>query len=663
MKVRLPRTTVVRSSLGLLVIVGAAISADASRHGFSPHQKEYYMDPEAVAFIRPGFNVSIVSAQLNETGKITVRYKIADAGGLPLDREGVFTLGPVTTTFICSYISKGGTQYTSYTTRIRTDPASGRTATQATGDTGGTYTKNGDGDYTYTFAFVASASADRNATHTIGVWATRNLSAFTLPNAFSDTAYTFVPDGSAVQTVRDLIKTASCNQCHNVLSAHGGARRSVEVCVLCHTPQTTDPVSNSTVDFPVMVHKIHMGSSLPSVKAGGTYKIGTTDFSDVAFPADVRNCTACHQQTTKAAQADHFATNPGRAACGSCHDDVNFATGVNHPLPVFSDAQCSTCHIPQGELDFDPSILGAHVIPNFSTSLPGVVFGLVKVDNGAAGQKPTVTFTLRDKSGAPITPSSLTRLSFILSGPTLDYAAYVSESALTASTGSGGTYQYTFTNIIPATATGSFTIGMEGYRAVTLLDGTTSATAARDIGVNKQITFPVDQSPTALRRVVVSVDKCNSCHFNLSAHGGNRNQTTQCVLCHNPNLTDSNKPAQGVNFTTMIHKIHRGSSLANGFQVGDTDFSGVGFPGDLRDCSACHVNSSEQLPLKGDRLPTQDPKAYIPVMGASTAACLSCHDTKSSASHALANTTTLGETCDTCHGTQGEFSVSRVHAR
>ena len=125
-----------------------------------------------------------------------------------------------------------------------------------------------------------------------------------------------------------------------------------------------------------------------------------TDYSTVVHPADVRRCEVCHQQDSGATQATAYLTRPTRVSCGSCHDDVNFATGVNHPAgPQVSDNQCATCHIPQGELDFDASIKGAHLVPEDSSSLKGLVLGITKVENGTAGRQPTVTFTVKDKSG------------------------------------------------------------------------------------------------------------------------------------------------------------------------------------------------------------------------------------------------------------------------
>ena len=85
MKARLPGLGLLRSRLGVPVVAGAAISADAPRRGFTPNQKEYDLDAQAAAFIRPGFNVSIVSDQLTTAGQISV-----------LHRDGVFTPGPVT---------------------------------------------------------------------------------------------------------------------------------------------------------------------------------------------------------------------------------------------------------------------------------------------------------------------------------------------------------------------------------------------------------------------------------------------------------------------------------------------------------------------------------------------------------------------------------------
>src|ERR1035441_6405144 len=99
---------------------------------------------------------------------------------------------------------------------------------------------------------------------------------------------------------------------------------------MCHQPQTNESTGGQTADMKVMAHKIHMGSQLPSVIAGGKYAIGTTDWSTVVLPSAPRRCANCHESTPGAAQANAWYTTPSRPARGTCHDDVNFATGANH---------------------------------------------------------------------------------------------------------------------------------------------------------------------------------------------------------------------------------------------------------------------------------------------------------------------------------------------
>jgi len=580
---------------------------------------------------------------------------------------------------IAAYIPKGQRHYTAYTTRVQTSPITGRSATQAGSDAGGTFEKVAEGEYLYTFGTRIPASADRTASHTIGAYATRDLREFDLDRQFADTTFNFVPDGSPVRDVRDVVKTASCNQCHNPISAHGGPRKSMELCVLCHQPQTTDPDTGNTVDMTVMTHRIHMGKDLPSVKAGKPYQIigfaqTVQDYSDIGFPADVRNCTVCHQQTTKAAQATNY-LNGNREACGSCHDNVNFVTGENHVnMPQVSDNQCSRCHVAEGELEFDASIKGAHTVPRFSRDLPGLVFDILKVDDFLPGKKPTLTFSLKTKSGDPLVASAVSRLGLVLAGSTFDYGRYFSEDGKLGKGDTSGVHTYTFNNAIPADAKGSFTIGMEGYNSATLMAGTTQQLTLRDAGLNVTKSFSIDGSPLAERRKVVTIEKCNSCHFSLSLHGDNRNKIEQCVLCHNANETDAARrpasagPAQSVDFALMIHRIHTGKEgegaiTIYGFGGTANDFSKVGYPGDRRDCTQCHVNGSQNLPLVGERLNVKTPNGLLKELGPATAACTSCHTSRDALSHALANTSAIGESCGACHGANSEFSVSKVHAR
>ncbi|MBI5281480.1 MAG: OmcA/MtrC family decaheme c-type cytochrome [Candidatus Solibacter usitatus] len=631
-------------ALGSLILVAAALSADKS----SPYQftdKAFYADQAQLNFVRPGLVVKITKAEIAADGTVTGWVTVTDPKGAGLDREGITSPGVITLSWLIGYIPADGTQYTSYITRVRTGAAG--TFTQATGENTGKWEKLAEGSYKYTFLNKVPAGHDKNATHTVGIYGNRNLDEFEYGRQYADNTLTFVPSGAAVTKVRDVIRTASCNKCHDSLGLHGGSRKSVDVCIICHQPQTTDSATGNTVDLKVMIHKIHFGRNLPSVKVGTPYKVASLDFSTVVFPSPIMACKACHEPRSAAGatQSDNWNLKPTRAACGACHDDVNFATGLNHVnLPQPSDNLCATCHIPQGEVDYDASIKGAHTVPIESSLLKGIVFTIDGVTGAAPGKSPTVAFTVKDKSGNPVDVATMNNMRVYMGGPTGDISGYVREDALKAVGPGDGRHYWTFAATIPATAKGSWQFGLEGYRTTIVLEGTTKQRTIRDYGINKMMYVSVDGTPVAPRRTVVASANCNKCHYQLAFHGGGRNTAEHCTFCHNPNLVAN---GESFHLPSMIHRFHEEAR----------------YPGILRDCNQCHVGNSQQPVSNPNLLPTNDPKApYTPVPPI-TNACLSCHNTPDVWSHAKANTTSLGESCTVCHGANAEFSVGRVHAQ
>ncbi len=692
-----------------LVAIVALNMASAPHKPYSIHEKAFFADDASVEFVRPGLNIKINSAAITSDGTITVLYTLTDPNGLPLDAAGVTTPGAVSLSYIAAVLPKDQEDYTAYTTRAATGTVIASTL-QPGADSGGVPTPVSSGQYQYVFHTKAPSGFDATATHTIGIYGSRDLTTFNLGTNYASASFNFVPNGAAVTKVHDIVAAASCNGCHDQLSAHGGSRRGMNMCVLCHTPQNLNPNTGATLDAKVFFHKIHMGSNLPSVKAGTPYvpvinRFGTFDYSTVAFPADPgdpRRCETCHSQTAGAAQATAYLKNPTAAACGSCHDDVNFATGKNHAGgPQFDDNRCSTCHIPQGEIDFDASIIGAHVAPTSSSLLSGLAVNITKIDKGTAGTAPVVSFTVQNKNGASVPLSSLGSISFTMAGPTGDYGytsfgtdvttpGYVTESAAKAACDGNGNCTYAFTHAVPAQASGTYAIGVEARRTEVVLAGTTSQQSIQYGAPNKVAYFSVDGSPVAARRTVVQISNCNQCHVSLQLHGTLRNNTEYCVLCHNPSTTDSPvrsqatvpadkaAPPQGVNFNLLVHRIHYGinmqaskrSYVVVGFGGSHNDFSGTLFPAlsptgaatDTRNCSLCHVNGSEQNLPTGLNAVT-DPQGPINPIQPVSSACSGCHVDLPAASHMLSNTTSLGEACTVCHSSDAAYAVDKVHAQ
>jgi OmcA/MtrC family decaheme c-type cytochrome len=305
-------------------------------------------------------NLEILAVTIPEgpNPRPVIRFRVTDAAGAPINfRPEVenWNLGVPTAAnrqfphtiarFTLAQLDQFG-NYTSYYTVNRnaaaytvpegqTAPPTQSPATQAT--TQPTTTTGwpvadlvdaGPGTYDLTLGPANVPNLDRTRTHTAAGWVVRTRTA--LDSDVDAASFNFVPSGGAAVERDEAVSDAACNRCHGVLQAHG-TRRDVQFCITCHSPQTTDPETSRTVDFQVMIHKIHQGGNLPSVQKGTNYFIvgnqqSVHDYSDVAFPwhDGVQHCTVCH---AGGEDSDNWRARPSITACTSCHDNVKFAAG------------------------------------------------------------------------------------------------------------------------------------------------------------------------------------------------------------------------------------------------------------------------------------------------------------------------------------------------
>jgi len=196
------------------------------------------------AALEPGFHLvgaglKLVIEGWQEPPAFAVDFSISDADGHPLDLAGQSSEGAVQPSFVLSRLEVDAAGeslgYEPYTLRQQTSPITDKSAWQGAADSAGTYEviDAAAGRYRYRFGTpITIAEADRTKTHTIGVYATRQYAGV---RYVDNEQYSFVPDGSSVQTTLDVVNDASCESCHTSVEAHGGARRGVATCVLCHT--------------------------------------------------------------------------------------------------------------------------------------------------------------------------------------------------------------------------------------------------------------------------------------------------------------------------------------------------------------------------------------------------------------------------------------------
>lgn len=398
-------------------------------------------------------------------------------------------------------------------------------------------------------------------------------------------------------------------------------------------------------------------------------------------------------------------------AAGAFAFTTPLATGKTYNVQVSQQpsAPAQTC-----TLSNNTGTIASANITNVNVVCSVLTLTIQSISSTAPAQTPSVTFQV-SANGVPvdILSTPLASLKATIAGPTTDYASYWqakiqgsgSTGTLTAVDAPNGIFSYTFAagDAIPAPATGSYAIGLEGY----VTDG--AYPGVQFSAVSPIHFFAVTDATPVARRAVVDDAKCNACHATITAHSGVNRGVQYCAFCHNPNKSNDTQVArfenaiivaQSMDMKVLIHKIHRGTALTQPYIVGGTpaptvanpsgtpiDFGSMtGFPvgSNLGACKTCHLPGTYDIPLAQGLLPStateftctellaNDPNNYCeaPTFTVSntflaqpiTAACTSCHDATYTAAHAATMTTsTLVESCPTCHAVGATNGINVYH--
>jgi OmcA/MtrC family decaheme c-type cytochrome len=567
-----------------------------------------------------------------------MRFSLADGTGRPVVGLPASAIG-----FMIAKLVPGAdgnaSVWQSYINRIETPGAGPWPGTedqvQATTENGadGMLVDNGDGSYEYTYATdvanVAGVPYDPTLTHRAS-FEIRGFVPVLNPN------YTFQPSTGATTGIfsRQIVADTSCNACHDQLALHGDGRFTVQTCVVCHNPGSTDAQSTNTVDLKQMIHKIHRGADLHVVQDGGEYAIwgfGNTkhDFSEVEWPQDIRNCRKCHDENNPATpDAANWFNVPTIEACGACHDDVNFETAENHPAGVsVTNSDCTICHGSDSPIRPDR----VHVILEREAA-KAFQYNIIDITDTAPGETPNVVFSVSDPTNGgalydiendePFVQGSDSTMNIDIAWTTLALNNLGSNSGSASGTpalpirinvlggGAMNNGDNTFTAVagsaIPAGTIGSGLVSIEGHPAADV-DSDGSYERLPVIGVTAS--YAITDATPQDRAKIVDIDRCNVCHERLSLHGNNRTGNIElCRSCHTPDTTDINRRVQygadssnspdgkdeeTVDFKPMIHAIHAGGDRTNPLVVygfsGPEDFSRIEFPGHLNNCENCHL--------------------------------------------------------------------------
>lgn len=331
------------------------------------------------------------------------------------------------------------------------------------------------------------------------------------------------------------------------------------------------------------------------------------------------------------------------------------------------------------------------LVPIQSVEKINVAFDSVTI--AAGGQAPEIVMRLTDDFGYGITGLPAASVGFTLAqltpgqdGGSSEWQSYVTRSsagianaqATTESAAAGaftpnedGTYTYVFAQNLPDYAGSPVFDANKIHRLGVEIRTNRDGFLPENIPANNAPYdfVPAGGVPSDLeQRLIVDNAACNACHDNLELHGEARFDVEYCVTCHNPYSVDgdtADEPWGGsVDMKVMIHKIHYGENLANGYRVvgyGDFehDYSEIKFPQDVRNCTTCHQESNTDVPQASNWRTVQN-----------RAACGTCHDDIDweGGSHPGGFVFTDDTACGACHddtapATEAKLRVSEAHAQ
>ncbi|MBI2918255.1 MAG: cytochrome c3 family protein [Chloroflexi bacterium] len=467
-------------------------------------------------------------------------------------------------------------------------------------------------------------------------------------------------------------------------------QNAVRNCKTCHNNDgysATLAADGKTRDVPSpivkKVHGVHMGEGLKNPlntdPKTGVFKL----YTEVVFPADVRNCTRCHVD-------DRWNTKPSRLACGTCHDDTWFGAEAAKPVGLVmheggemkDDSECTLCHKPDSGL---APIVKAHKVEPVAADT-AVAITLSPPANGkfyVAGEKPTVSIGYKDAAGAAVAPATMSEATWNsvrlqVSGPRENTKPVLTTAAAKAAAGTyTGSYAYNDLRVRtdPAnedpkatrTATG-ITYQLDDVVGLEAGTYTVFAVARKGTTGSSAIALVNFQVGTATEEKQVATG-CAACHGETNMHGSYPIALAPdlCKNCHDYQRQIANRSGWGQNnngfgaapIARRVHGLHFGKYLDKPLEVYPRpttfDASKIIFPQDVRNCSKCHTaDTTGTWKTEPSRL-----------------ACLACHDKNAAIGHASLQTIDATpeepysgdevETCAVCHGAGREFSPDKVH--